>query len=210
MRPIIDSNDREFLEQLRPLGAVTVRQLCEAMDVTATAVRQRLSRLVTLGLVSRERARLARGRPHYLYKVAETGLRELGDNYADLAMNLWASLRSIEDPSVRKQVLERVEQTLVSQYGKTVDGTTLRERFDQLRAALAAHGFDVEIDESGDLPILREKNCPYHELASSDPAICELEQAVFRQILGTDVALSQCCLDGHVCCEFQTVEEQAV
>ena len=63
-------------------------------------------------------------------------------------------------------------------------------------------------DDSGRLPILRENNCPYLELASSDPAICELEKEVFRKVLGSEVELTQCCLDGHTCCEFQPVSAE--
>ena len=85
----------------------------------------------------------------------------------------------------------------------TPEGGTLAERFGRLRSAMADLGYDVETDLSGDLPILRENNCPYLELASSDPSICELEQNVFRRVLGAEVALTQCCLEGHTCCEFQ-------
>src|SRR5437660_1626524 len=60
-----------------------------------------------------------------------------------------------------------------------------------------------EIGAGGALPILRENNCPYSELADGDRGICELEQEVFQRVLGADVKLSQCCLDGHHCCEFE-------
>jgi predicted ArsR family transcriptional regulator len=72
----------------------------------------------------------------------------------------------------------------------------------QLQAAMVERGFDVEVQTTRQLPILRENSCPYHELASSDPAICELEQSVFGELLGADVELTKCCLDGHSCCEF--------
>jgi hypothetical protein len=29
---------------------------------------------------------------------------------------------------------------------------------------------------------------------------------VFRRVLNADVRLTQCCLNGHSCCEFQTAE----
>ena len=83
---------------------------------------------------------------------------------------------------------------------------TAEQRLNQLRNVLEERGFKVEIDRQSDLPILREKNCPYLELASNDPSICELEQTVFEEILGTSVTLTQCCLDGHNCCEFEVAQ----
>lgn len=206
MKSRLDPNDREFLDQLHRLGGATIQEMCAAFGVTATAVRQRLARLQPLGLVSRETVRAGRGRPHHIYRLTDAGQRELGDNYADLAMILWSQLQTIEEPALRSRLLEGVQQALVHRYGPAVRGGSLDERLQQLRRALAERGFDVEVDSSSGLPILRENNCPYLELASSDPTICELEQAVFRKVLGADVKLAQCCLEGHSCCEFHTGE----
>ena len=203
MKGSVDQSDREFLQRLNRLGAATVQEICDEVGVTATAVRQRLSRLQSARLVCRQTVRSGRGRPHHTYRITEAGQRELGDNYSDLALILWRELRHIEEPAVRQRVFGRVQEALVSQYGREVDGNSLGERLQQLQAALVERGFDVEIDSCGALPILRENNCPYHDLASSDTHICELEQAVFGKILGAEVTLTQCCLDGHKCCEFE-------
>lgn len=207
MKSILDANDRHFLDRLHRLGSATVQELCEELAVTATAVRQRLTRLLSLGLVSRAVVRAGRGRPHYTYAATEAGLRELGDNYADLAMILWHELQNIEEPTVRKQVVQRIEQALVERYGTVVAGRSLHDRMERLTSQLSERGFDMEVDSSGRLPILRENNCPYPELAGEDSRICELEQAVFSRVLGRDMNLTQCCLEGHACCEFQPAEE---
>lgn len=205
MRANLESNDRQFLDQLHRLDGGTVQEICDEIGVTATAVRQRLTRLQGLGFIAREAIRSGRGRPHHVYRVTEEGLRELGDNYADLAMILWNEVKNIEQPDVRARVLERVQGAFVDRYGRYVQAGSLQERFSQLRQALVERGFDVEIDNSGPLPILRENNCPYLEMADHDPSICELEREVFQRVLGTDVELTQCCLEGSHCCEFQPV-----
>ena len=207
MRATLESSDRQFLERLHRLGSATVQEICGELGVTATAVRQRLNRLQGAGLVSRITVRAGRGRPHHAYRVTEAGQRDLGDNYADLAMILWRELHAIEEPEVRERIIHRIEDALVQQLGNGVGGATVAERLGRLGAAMAGRGYDVETDFTGTLPVLRENNCPYLELASSDPGICELEQNVFRRVLGTDVTLTHCCLEGHTCCEFQAVEK---
>ena len=202
----LDPNDRAFLDQMHRQGPATIQEICASLGVTATAVRQRLSRLQGQGFVTRETVRAGRGRPHHTYCVTENGLRELGDNYADLAMILWQEIQNIDEPAVRSRLLDAVREAMVNSYGKIVRGSTLEERVRQLRAALVERGFDVEVDSSSGLPILRENNCPYLELATSDPTICELEQTVFQKVLGTDLELAHCCLDGHHCCEFHAGE----
>jgi predicted ArsR family transcriptional regulator len=177
--------------------------LCDELGVTATAVRQRLGRLTAAGFVARKEVREGRGRPHHAYSVTEQGLRELGDNYSELAAILWDELRNLPDGRIRRSILDRVQDTLARKYGRGVDGGTVEQRVEQLRRSLAENGFDVEVAMAGRLPVLRENNCPYYDLASADPSICELEQRVFERVLGAPVALTHRCVDGHHCCEFE-------
>ncbi len=202
MRILVEQGDELFLRQMHHLGHCSIQDLCDATHVTATAVRQRLNRLQSLGLVARETVRQGRGRPHHAYVITELGLRQFGDNYSELAQLLWNELSRIEDTQIRNSVVIRLRETLARRYGAEVTGQTLEERMEQLRGALTERGFHVELDQQDGLPILRENNCPYHELAGMDRAICALEQDVFEQILGTPLVLAHCSRDGDKCCEF--------
>ena len=70
----------------------------------------------------------------------------------------------------------------------------------------------MELSQQGGelLPILRENNCPYHDLASRDASICDLEQTVFSEVLGIPMERTQCCRDGDQCCEFSASQGIAV
>jgi predicted ArsR family transcriptional regulator len=206
MRLSVQPGDREFLERLHEMGGGTIQDICRRQGVTATAIRHRLVRLQEAGFVSRELEPSKRGRPHHVYRVTRDALREMGNNYAELAQILWREIRNIEEPAVRERLASRVENALVEQIRKVSPTAPLDVRITELAAALRERGFQVESDHSGLLPVLRENNCPYYELASEDPGICEMEQAVFRKVLNADVRLTRCCLDGHSCCEFQTAE----
>ncbi|EDL60011.1 helix-turn-helix transcriptional regulator [Gimesia maris] len=203
MRVSIDENDRSFLLGLNRLKSATIHEICEQEGVTATAVRQRLVRLQGLELIERTQVKEGRGRPHYTYSVTSLGMRLLGDNYAELANILWEELKGIDDEDLRCRLAARIQTALVQQYGRNVDAPSLQGRMEQLKQALEERGFVVELDHTGPLPILREHNCPYHDIASGDASICELEQRVFERVLGTKMNLSECCLDGHHCCEFE-------
>jgi predicted ArsR family transcriptional regulator len=203
MKPELDLAERQFLEQLHRLGGGTVHEIGEAIGVTATAVRQRLVRLQGNGLVSRELERAGRGRPHHKYRVTEKGLRQLGDNYGDLAMILWREIQNLPESEVRDQLKARIRDALAARFGQAASAGLLSERLAQLRLAMSERGYDVELDTREGLPILRENNCPYLELAANDRGICELEQEVFEQVLGAPVRLAHCCQDSHHCCEFE-------
>ncbi len=201
-----DQSDHEFLSVLQRQSPATVQKLCEAIGVTATAVRQKLMRFQAEGLVDREVTRQDRGRPLHTYQLTNQGLKEIGDDHAEIAAILWRQMMQISDPDVRQSVLKGVQTALVERFGDFSNGTSLASRLQLLTSKMAEQGFDLEYDageSSSDLPILREHNCPYHELAAEDTSICDLEQSVFSELLGVPVELSSCRLDGHQCCEFQ-------
>lgn len=202
MHPSLEPDDEQFLLRLQRLGGGTIQELCDEFEVTATAIRQRLARLQSLGLIDRQTVRTGRGRPHHTYQITDDGRRQLGDNYSELARLLWSELHTIDEPDVRQRVTGRIRDAMVRQYGMNVNGVALSDRFTQLSRALASRGFSVEVDAHEQLPILRENHCPYHDLAEMDSGICELEQQVFERVLGVQLTLASCCRDGGSCCEF--------
>ena len=109
MNQTIDSADREFLGELKGLKSASVSQLCEALGVTATAVRARLNRLQAAGFVERRAVPTDRGRPKHEYTVTNEGHSSLGDNYGELALVLWRELSKIPDPSLKQAVDQESE-----------------------------------------------------------------------------------------------------
>ena len=202
-------DDRDLLELIGRRREVTIQQLIESLGVTANAVRQRLNRLMAEGLLCRKAVRQVRGRPFHLYALTEQAEQLLGNNYTDLAISLWGEMKQIKDPAVRRALTRRVCDALVAKYGAQIHGDTLDERLAGLKQVLAERGVDVEIDQRGALPILRENDCPYPGLAAADRGICALEKQVFARVLQSGVKLSRCRLDGHNCCEFETREKLA-
>jgi predicted ArsR family transcriptional regulator len=59
-----------------------------------------------------------------------------------------------------------------------------------------------EVDKSGGLPVLSALACPYPELARRDRGVCTMEKLMLSEILGENMSLSECRLDGATCCTF--------
>ena len=175
------------------------------MQVTATAVRQRLARLMAGGLIQREAAKAARGRPSHRYSLTEKGVRNTGSNFADLAIALWKEVRQIKDPEVRSGLIQRLAQTMAAMYGGKVQGATTDERMDAVSRLLGERNVPFAVDRSGQLPVLTALACPYPELAEQDRGICSVEKILFSELLGEKVRLTECRLDGaSTCCRFET------
>jgi len=206
----LETADERFLQLLQQQGATTISSLCDLAGVTPTAIRQRLRRLEAAGYIDREVRRIGRGRPQHVFRLTSKGVRQLGDNYTELALLLWDELHAIEDHTVRDAVLDRVRTRLTVRYSEGVIAGGLRQKFDQLGRILTERGFRVEIQQQGLLPVLRETACPYKDLADHDHSVCEMEQSVYESVLGVPLTLTRCCREGDVCCEFQPAPEKGL
>jgi predicted ArsR family transcriptional regulator len=198
--------DGEVLDHLRRAGSLTVADLVTATGVTATAVRQRLTRLMADGIVDRQTERRERGRPNYRYSLTKKGHRQAGTNYADLALVLWEEVRSIANPEIRRGLLGRLVERLAAHYKNSIQGDTIEERLESVGQLLGERGVPVEVDVSGSLPVLTALACPYPDLAEQDRSICAMEKMLFAEVVGHGIQLSACRLDGAACCTFQAVE----
>lgn len=206
-----ETGDRLLLEAIRRRGGMTVSECVSFADVTPTAVRHRLNRLMAQGLISRTELHKGRGRPGHRYSLTEEAELVLGQNYADLAMTLWSEIKAYEDRAIGMKLLRRVADKLAERYRRQMPGRDVTERLGDLRNLLAERGIDAEVDAHGRLPVLRQHSCPYHDLAKADRTVCGIEMRMFEKALDSDLKLSQCRLDGHTCCEFEVREpaEQA-
>ncbi len=225
-----ETSDQALLEYLRKSGDATISELCAAADVTPNAVRQRLNRLMAQGMVERSIHRDAgrgnRGRPTHRYSLSEKARRRAGSNFADLATVLWRELRSVPDAEVRRGLLQRLASHMADLYASQVRGKSTSERMASLVEIFAERNVPFRLERLGavsdqpllqgdgksseprlggsELPVLVVEDCPYPQLAEEDRGICSFEKLLFSQLLEENVHLSQCRLDGHSCCQFQT------
>jgi predicted ArsR family transcriptional regulator len=199
-----ETSDARVLELLRQRGAMSIAEVAHASEVTATAVRQRLTRLIGQGLVERDVARAGRGRPSHRYSLTEKARRQVGSNFADLAMVLWEEIRSVADPEVRRGLLQRVAGALARMYEDRIDGHDLSSRMEGLKAVFDDRQIPLKLEATPAGPMLTVVDCPYAELAEKDRGICAVEKMLFAELLHTPLRLDMCRLDGHTCCQFQS------
>ena len=182
------TSDSTVMDLLRRRGQMSIQELTSAMSVTATAVRQRLNRLMAAGMVRRMARSTGRGRPSHQYELTEQGVRQTGSNFADLAAALWQELRSIQHADVRRGLLQRISRRLAVECAHQMSGETPEQRMQSLVALLESRDipFDVEL-RPNQLPVLRALGCPYTGLAEQDRSVCSMERMMFSQLIGAEL-----------------------
>ncbi len=224
IRPV----DQVVLDLLRREEGLSIQDFMDRLEVTATAIRQRVDRLEESGHIERRKLVAGRGRPSFCYYLTDKGWRQAGVTYRDLAISLWSVIQSTESSEVRLQLVHQVAeklgalyQTLIPNQGLPNQGLPSDEpsredspaldlavRMQLLADLLNERKVPTRLtqDEQA-LPILEVHACPYPDLVNGeqDRCACQLEQVALSTALGHPVELSKCRLDGHGCCEFTPV-----
>ena len=211
----VRSVDREVLLLLRGNRSLGVGELMDRLNVTATAVRQRIERLLQMGLIAREKIVAGRGRPTYRYRLTVAGHQSAGANPAELANAMWQTILAVPDARVRRELLSAVAARLGQHFAAQMASSMAEgdeefgfgQRMEQLSEMLAARQIASEVSREGQLPVLDVGCCPYPSLTdeSDERAMCRLEEQIFSEALGQPVELSSCRLDGDQCCQFTPV-----
>lgn len=204
MSTVTETSDARLLDLLKQQGALSIADLARATAVTATAVRQRLTRLMAQGLIERKTTRAGRGRPSHRYSLSEKARRQAGNNYGDLAIMLWEEIRAVKDPEIRRGLFQRLAAAMARFYADRIKGATPAGRMESLKELFSERRVPMEVNSSGSSPVLTVLDCPYPELAEKDRGICAVEKMMFAELLDAPLRLSQCRLEGHSCCQFET------
>jgi predicted ArsR family transcriptional regulator len=201
----------QVIEFIKRNGSATIRELEELLGVTTNAVRQHLQSLQADGYVERRPVNAGVGRPHHAYSISAKAHDLFACHCDDLALTLLEEVFAMEGEDRAKLLLDRVGDRLAKRYAPSVHAEQLQDRVEQLAGALYQRGVltDVEVEDEN-LIILHAYNCPYHELAQEHRSICEMDEELMRKVLGSDVNLSACMMDGHRGCSFVVSKPAAV
>ena len=125
-----------LLALLRIGGPLSVSEFVDAMEVTATAVRQRLVRLLAQKSIQREVTWHGVGRPRHRYSLTEKGLGLTGSTFTEVAAAFWQESCQSARPGIASRDLTADGPTLASGGADQISGATPAEQRESLARLL--------------------------------------------------------------------------
>ncbi len=185
------SQDR-ILFHLKTRGPQTAAEVGARLEMTPAGARQHLVKLEAAGLIESDNRPEGRGRPRKYWRLTPRGHERFPDRHSDLTLDLLRSMHEVFGERGLETLIEHRERASIADYRKAV-GTegALRQRLASLARLRSREGYMASVLKDADGFLLVENHCPICAAAAACQGLCRSELAVFRAVLGPDVAIER-------------------
>ena len=189
-----------LLERVVELGGATVAQLSGELDISGATVRRHLDRLEAEGLLHIEALRRGPGRPSYLYRATDEGVRAVRDHTPELAERLLTEMSRLQ---VRQDVLsEALADQLAQAHRDKVPAGPLEDRVNAVVETLKIEGI-LDHWQRGEHELKLVNNaCPYLGAATTSSCVCDADRLAIEKLLGVEVEQSERLAQGDDGCVY--------
>jgi predicted ArsR family transcriptional regulator len=199
---------RAILIHLRRSGPSSPDAVAAAVEASRTGVLQQLHALEAAGLVSHAAEKHGVGRPRHVYDVTPDAQGLFPTDYGGFASGLLKAIEAVGGDDLveqvfnarRRQIGDRIRRRMSE---RLPDDAPLAARVEALATLQDEAGYLAEtlVADDGALR-LREHNCAIDKIARRTQAPCDAELALFKELLGPDVARELHIASGDRCCSY--------
>ena len=181
------NTQQAILDFLQKHPSVCAEDLSQTLLKTRANIQYHLKHLETAGLIEEVRPAAiikSQGRPRKVYALSS---RSRPTNFPHLADALLKVLIPFNiSPESIQPLLEEIARILLS---TTPIQTTLplTKRLNQLAKELSAQGYQARWEARSTGPSVVFRNCPYYDLLSQHPELCQIDAAMLQNFLARDV-----------------------
>ena len=198
MRP--DGTRSLLLRHVVDAGGATVASLSGLVGISDATVRRHLERLEAEGLLEVEALRRGPGRPSYLYRATDDGVRAVRDRSPQLTERLLAEMVRLRIPP---QALSDALATQVAEaHREEVHEGGIEQRVDDVVEALRPEGILDSWERAEDGIHLVNNACPYIGAAAASDCVCEADRLTIEKLVGRSVEQTGRLADGDPGCVY--------
>ncbi|MDK8179831.1 metalloregulator ArsR/SmtB family transcription factor [Paenibacillus sp. UMB4589-SE434] len=200
------STRRDIVLLLKKLGAASIQQMSEQLELTGMAVRRHLIALQKEKYVriSKQCEHVGVGRPSFVYQLTIAAEQLFPHQYDILATELMDEIDQLFGEDYINQLFEQRRNRIERKYETAMLGRGFEERIATLAAIQDKEGYMVTLEKNLDGSYsFEEANCPVSQVALRYRQACACELALFGSLLDADVKRMQCIADGDTKCLYQ-------
>ncbi|MGG1663159.1 helix-turn-helix transcriptional regulator [Brevibacillus sp. NRS-1366] len=188
---------------LKTSGQMSTKDLQNKLGLTKVAVSRQMVHLEKDGYVQYKLGRHQPGRPMHYYSLTQLGNEQFPSDYGQLAMDLLDHMVLEEGEDRLFDFFKRQQERFIEKNAASMEGKQLRDKVAELASIQDANGFMTEWEQQSDeVLVMKQHNCPYFKIANRYEMICERELSGYRTLLSASVERTECVAKGAARCVY--------
>ncbi|MDE0185758.1 MAG: transcriptional regulator [Candidatus Poribacteria bacterium] len=193
----------EIVSLLKKSDGMTAGEIATKLDLHSMTVRQHLTVLEREGYIQYNREKIGRGRPTYVYRLAEEAARLFPSNYPRFTMGILDALVMVDGAEKVDQILAYDMEAKISTHFKNIEEKSLERRVEMLVDFLNEEGYMVEVEETPTAFIMKEHNCALGSVVEKYNQLCQQELSLFERLLSVPVERQCHMVTGDHLCSYK-------
>lgn len=183
-----ENTHQAVLFYLKRKGEMNVADLCQALAITAMAVRRHLTGLQSEGLVDCRLVKQVRGRPTYRYRLTQKAESLFPSAINNLAFELLDAVYESKGHQGVMELLTLRDEALLKKLLPQLESLELKERIAKVSKIFSENGYMTEWSELQDGNyFIFQQHCAVHGLAVQYKQLCVLEARMMERLIGRKV-----------------------
>jgi predicted ArsR family transcriptional regulator len=191
-----------ILDTLNTHPDTTVNDLSDSVGVKAITVRHHLNALLADGLVIMKEQRQAVGRPLHIFTLSKAGRALYPHRYTLWISKLLEQLTETLAPAAAEHLIDTLAQSVAQDARAEFAALPPRQRMRRLIELLTQQGFRAQWQRTEDGLPLVELHCPYFAMGQHHAEICQIDEALIRTAMGTEITRGSCLFSGDNVCTY--------
>jgi len=197
---------KEILDLLKRSGILSVDQVTDSVGLAKTTLREHFLQLERDEYIKRTYERSGPGRPSLMYSLTSKGHRIYPTREPFLLKSFISFLKKRGEESTIEEFFHTFWEDRLSKaerkLGEVEDDK--EEQLQRLADLLSEEGFmpEIEYSEESGTVVVKECNCPFHEVVKETRLPCELEAKFYEKLFKGDVERISYIPEGDYSCTY--------
>lgn len=180
----------------------TINELAEAVGINGISIRHHLTSLEADDLVVSSEERHGVGRPRLIYSLTDKGVEKFPTGYLRLTKRVIGALNETMTSTEIASLFGSIGTQIAQSYAEDLEIKPIKERLKILKKIMTREGFIFEYNKNQNAYTLSSFSCPYHQIISEHPELCNIDYQLISNVLSTSVEIKTCILKGDEFCSY--------
>jgi predicted ArsR family transcriptional regulator len=183
---------------------LTISQFSKLLEISRSSTHQHMTVLERDGFVRKSASMQTKGRPGTTFVLTEKGIHIFPKHYSLFAEMLIKLIKQKLGSEELTVYLKELGVSLAETRKDAMKNLAINDKIKMTVDIMQELGYETQLSEGGpgENLIIDAYNCVFHDLANSNPEVCEMDLSLLSSLLDSNIEHTCCMAKGGGRCRF--------